>query len=197
MTTIISKAGPGQELGRFPRSPAKGKAGRELVVNVNLFIFKRYFTGTVSQYDIEIEPRCPRNLSRAVFEKFGQTHFAGLPVAYDGNKIAFAGKSVEMSPEGIKSEVPHPEGGRKPYTVTMRLASLINMQELVQFMARPDSQQIPPSQLQVLEVVVKALAATDSVTIGANRFFSRSNSGRQSIGGGLDCASGNKGISIE
>ena len=171
--------------------PSLGDAGRKVLISANHFVIAKFFDGTVTQYDVEIQPKCPRAVQRIVFDQFvdGSPETKNMGFAYDGEKMAYSPKPLQMGAEGITKEISLAEG-RKPFKVVLRTSATINMQELLEFMRRPQSQILPTNQIQVMDIVLKQRSAQTLVPVGSCRFFPRNARERTLLGGGLECWSG-------
>ena len=74
MATVMERT----ENSKAVMRPGFGQAGRDINLTTNFFRLKYNSKVTVYQYDIEIEPECPKYLRRKLIHQFSQNHKADL-----------------------------------------------------------------------------------------------------------------------
>jgi len=142
--------------------PGFGKEGREINLFANFYRMKFNPRITVYQYDIEIEPKCPKFLRRKLVHEFAQKNKAnlfagGLPV-YDGNKNVYSSIKLPVGNDAKSIEVKLPEqddSKERMFTIKIKFATQIDMSCLEQVLKGSGYGDIPQETLVVADIVIR------------------------------------------
>jgi len=147
--------------------PGVGKDGRKIQIKTNFFELRSFPDWNLFQYDVSIAPgeRIPPSLARDIFKRLLDTRFkefGEILCFYDGRAYLIAPKRLPFSEKTFDDiNVPNPADPTKErkFSFTIKFASEVNMQELVEHI-NGRFPGIPRPAIQALEIVLTAHACS-------------------------------------
>nr|AEX15552.1 argonaute 2 [Pleurobrachia bachei] len=169
--------------------PGYGNKGKDINLFANFYRMKFNPRITVFQYDIEVEPKCPKFMTRRLFHHFAKenkaTHFGnGLPV-YDGNKNVYS--SVELpgvgeTPVSIAVTLPdQPDCRGGNFTIKIKFATKIDMSCLEQILRGTGFGDVPQETLVIADIVVRHFPSLRYTVAGRGLFQKPTKDNKQAL----------------
>ncbi|KAJ1923919.1 hypothetical protein IWQ60_005556 [Tieghemiomyces parasiticus] len=132
---------------RFAPRPSLGTTGTKVNVEANFYELGAFTTGKIYQYDFQVDGKVPpalyRDIFRAVDKYHGPTLFKGDHPVFDGHAQVYSASRLAISDRVpfdvyLEEDYAHHQvapsgGGPKPFQVTFKFATTVNMQELRDF----------------------------------------------------------------
>ncbi|XP_035892676.1 protein argonaute-2 isoform X2 [Anopheles stephensi] len=138
------------------RSGTQGTRGKKVIVEANFFrLLLDKLKGVAYHYDVAIEPDRPKKFLRGVFAQFCRENYPNVPLAYDGQKSAYATRQLTDKKAKVMYQ-PDDGGKAKEYSVQMKEAAQLDLGILKSYMKSNDTTFAKPmSAIQCLDVVLR------------------------------------------
>ncbi|KAJ1926989.1 hypothetical protein IWQ60_003327 [Tieghemiomyces parasiticus] len=132
---------------QFAPRPGVGATGKKVNVEANFYEIASFTTGKIYQYDFQVDGKVPpalyRDIFRAVDKYHGPTLFKGAHPVFDGRAQVYSPSRLTISDgapfdvyleeDYARRQAAPPGRGPKPFQVTLKFATTVNMQELRDF----------------------------------------------------------------
>ncbi|KAJ1913715.1 hypothetical protein IWQ60_009100 [Tieghemiomyces parasiticus] len=187
---------------QFAPRPDVGTSGRKIDVEANFYEITDYLSGLVYQYDFQVAGKVPpalyRDIFRAVDKYHGPTLFNNARAVFDGRAQVYSPSrltindgepfDVYLEEDYAHHQAAPPGKGPKPFQVTLKFATTINMQELRDYTdgRHKDLERVLPC-LMALDLAFHHYPASQHVS-AKNSFYTPS--GSRPLSGGMEVWSG-------
>jgi eukaryotic translation initiation factor 2C len=166
-----------------------GTRGKPIIVETNYFALNltRALNDTLIHYDVTLEPSVPRRMLRAAMEEFRLKHYPNRFPAFDGNKNLYSSGELPFGRKIYDDIVVHDSehGKERKFKITIKYATQIDLQSLVQYMGGGTSLHPAQQAIQAVDIVLRNAPAFRFVPIGRS-FFTPPKYRAVQLGGGLE-----------